>query len=120
MVEFGLTDRDKKMIVVIFKRYPQIEEVILFGSRALNRFKVASDIDFAVKGRDIFEIVGALMSDFEESDLIYQVDVVAYEGIESPELLEHIDRVGKLFYRKGRVEIPLGENMEVKDDRANE
>ncbi|VAW43307.1 hypothetical protein MNBD_CHLOROFLEXI01-3661 [hydrothermal vent metagenome] len=103
MVEFGLTDGDREMIVGIFKRYPQIEEVILFGSRALNKFKVASDIDFAVKGCDIVEIVGALTADFEESDLIYEVDVVAYGGIESPELLEHIDRVGKLFYRKDRV-----------------
>ena len=57
-----------------------------------------------MKGHDVFGIVGALIADFEESDLIYEVDVVAYEEIKSPELIEHIDRAGKLFYLKEQVE----------------
>ncbi len=95
---FGLTAVDKEIIVGIFKKYAQIDDVILFGSRVMNRHKVASDIDFAVKGGGISEIIGALRADFEESDLIYEVDVVAYDIITLPALREHIDRVGKLFY----------------------
>lgn len=98
MSTFGLTDADKNIIAAIFKKYPQIDDVILFGSRAMDRFKPASDIDFAVKGKDILEIIGTLSADFEESDLIYEVDVVAYDTITSPSLREHIDRVGKIFY----------------------
>ena len=95
---FGLTAVDQQIIVGIFKQHPRIDEVILFGSRAMNRFKATSDIDFAVKGIDVFEITGILVADFEESDLIYEVDVVAYDSITSPALREHIDRVGKQFY----------------------
>ena len=98
MFVYGLTNEDRKIIERIFRKYTQIDEVILFGSRAMNRHKTASDIDFAVKGDDILEIVGALSADFDESDLIYEVDVVAYDSITSPALREHIDRVGKLFY----------------------
>ena len=100
MAQFGLTAVDQQIITAIFDRYPRIDAAILFGSRAMNRFKPSSDIDFAVKGTDIFEIVGALNSDFDESDLIYEVDIVAYETITSSALREHIDRVGKLFYER--------------------
>jgi len=100
MSTFGLTAVDKQIIVGIFKQHPRIDEAILFGSRAMDRFKETSDIDFAVKGDDVFEIIGILTADFEESDLIYEVDVVAYDSITSPALREHIDRVGKRFYYK--------------------
>lgn len=98
MSGFGLTAVNKALITNIFKNYPQIDEVIVFGSRAMDRFKAASDIDFAIKGTDIFEIIGVLSADFEESDLIYEVDVVAYDTITSSSLRQHIDRVGKQFY----------------------
>lgn len=39
MVEFGLTDGDREMIVDIFNGYPQIEEAFLFGSRASKTYK---------------------------------------------------------------------------------
>lgn len=50
MSKFGLNDKEYKIINDIFKNYEQIEEVVIFGSRALNTFKTTSDIDFAIKG----------------------------------------------------------------------
>ena len=114
MLKFGLKDDATKIVLNIFKAYPQIEEVILFGSRALNTFKATSDIDFAIKGKNTHSILAALIDDFEESDLIYEVDVVDYERITSEKLIEHIDRHGVLFYRKGWVETTLGEYIEIK------
>jgi len=113
MSEYGLQDDDKQIILDILKTYPQIEEVILFGSRALNTFKATSDIDLAIKGKDTNSIVAALMADFEESDLIYQVDLVDYASISTEKLLEHIDQHGTVFYRKGWVEVRLGEVLEL-------
>jgi len=107
MSEYGLQDDDKKIILEILKTYPQIEEVVLFGSRALNTFKSTSDIDLAIKGKDTNSILAALMADFEESDLIYEVDLVDYASISTEKLLEHIDRYGTVFYRKGWVETTL-------------
>ncbi len=108
MLEYGLRDNDKQVILDILKSYPQIEEAILFGSRALNTFKATSDVDFAIKGKDIHTILAALIADFEESDLIYEVDLVDYAGISTEKLLEHIDRHGKVFYRKGWIETTIG------------
>jgi predicted nucleotidyltransferase len=113
MFEFGLQDDDKQIILDILKAYPQIEEVVLFGSRALNTFKATSDIDLAIKGKDIHSILAVLIADFEESDLIYEVDLVDYAGISTEKLFEHIDRHGKVFYRKGWVETTLGKVINI-------
>jgi type I restriction enzyme, S subunit len=114
MLEYGLQDDDKQTILDILTSYPQVEDVILFGSRALNTFKATSDIDLAIKGKDIHTILAALIADFEESDLIYEVDLVDYAGISTEKLLEHIDRHGKVFYRKEWVETTLGEVVNIK------
>jgi len=110
MSEYGLQDDDKQIILDILKTYPQIEEVVLFGSRALNTFKSTSDVDLAIKGKGTNSILAALMADFEESDLIYEVDLVDYASINTEKLLEHIDRHGKVFYRKGWVDTTLGQH----------
>jgi predicted nucleotidyltransferase len=45
---FGLTERDRITIERIFKKYPEITQVHLFGSRAKGTFKRGSDIDLAI------------------------------------------------------------------------
>ena len=109
MNRYGLSAEEQDDIDSIFKKYIEIEEVILFGSRAMNTFTTISDIDFAVKGKTVSSIIGALKSDFDSSSIIYEVDVVNYHNISSEALLEHIRKFGKVFYRKGLVETTLGE-----------
>lgn len=111
MNKYGLTENDSKIIDEILKKYTQIKEVIIFGSRAMNTFKASSDIDFAVKGEKISSVIGDIIADFEESDLIFEVDIVDYERISAEKLLEHINKYGKLYYRKGwdiAKNLPLG------------
>lgn len=50
---FGLTDSDLQSIVDVIKAYPQIDEALIFGSRALNTHKKGSDIDIALKGNRV-------------------------------------------------------------------
>jgi uncharacterized protein len=97
-----LDDRYLKMIMVIFRAYPQVELVVLYGSRAMKRHKPTSDIDLAVKGhrvdiRQIGEIKRRLE---EETHIPYFFDVIHYETIQNQHLKQHIDRVGKVVYRK--------------------
>lgn len=98
----GLLQRDIDDIVQAFRRFPEIDEAILFGSRAKGNYKPGSDVDIAIKGRDISRSCVAALSFFlnEESLLPYFFDIVHYEGITERELAQHIDRVGKLLYRK--------------------
>ncbi|MBN1968912.1 MAG: nucleotidyltransferase domain-containing protein [Candidatus Delongbacteria bacterium] len=100
MDRYGLTDFDNEIIKDIFKNYPNIKEVIVFGSRATGSFRKASDIDFAIKGDNISNIIGNLIADFEESDLIYRVDIVDYGRIKSENLLENVNNFGKIYYQK--------------------
>lgn len=98
---FGLTNRDLQSIVDVIKTYPQIDEAIIFGSRALNTYKKGSDIDIVLKGREIglmtSKISGILN---EESHLPYYCDVLDYDLIDNEDLRNHIDRVGQQIYKK--------------------
>jgi uncharacterized protein len=97
---FGLTDADLQFIIDVIKAYPQVDEAVIFGSRALNRHKNGSDVDIALKGKEIgliaFKISGILN---EESPLPYFFDVLDYHLIDNEDLKNHIDRVGKIIYK---------------------
>lgn len=95
---FGLTTRDIETIVDIFKKYPIIKKVNVFGSRAKGNFKKGSDIDLAIMNENVSEdVILKLKTDFEESSLPYRVDIVNYPTLTDSALKEHIDRVGKII-----------------------
>lgn len=103
MENFGISPKSFALIVEVLKRYNEVESAIIFGSRAKGNFQNGSDIDIALVGKTLTsEIVFDITSILNERIPIpYRVDVVNYNSITSNELKEHIDRVGKEFYRKG-------------------
>ena len=100
MRDSGLTDVDLKKIHSVLQKFPEIEQALLFGSRAKGNHKNGSDVDLALKGADLtFETttrVSYLLN--EETMMPYSFDVVKIETITSPELVEHINRVGICIY----------------------
>jgi len=76
--------------------HKEICDIIIFGPRAKGNFKKGSDIDLAIKGKNIsFELVAGLKTIFNQKMLIpYHVDLVHYESISNNDLINHIDRVG--------------------------
>lgn len=50
MSSFGITETSYRLLMGTFSNYPEIEEVIIFGSRAKGTCKKGSDIDLAIKG----------------------------------------------------------------------
>lgn len=84
----------------MFKNYEQIEQVILYGSRAKGNHRPGSDIDLTLLGNietaDLFKIETAL----DDLLLVYKIDVSIFQTIENEDLLEHIQRVGIEFYSK--------------------
>ncbi len=98
---FGFSKEQWNAILVIFKKYPELEEVFLFGSRAKGSYKVGSDVDLAVKGKDfsISTLLG-IQSDFEDSTLPYFFDILDIKTIASKELLQHIREYGIRIYEK--------------------
>lgn len=97
---FGLLERDIQSIVQAVSEFPEIQEVVVFGSRAKNNFQKGSDVDLALKGKHINEkLVNRLRFQLnEELPLPYFFDVLDYKEIKNTQLREHIDRVGKCIY----------------------
>jgi predicted nucleotidyltransferase len=50
--KIALRDQDIAVIVRIFRRFPCVREVRLFGSRATGHSRRASDIDLAISAPD--------------------------------------------------------------------
>lgn len=79
----GLKDRDIENIIRASRELPEIEEVILFGSRAKGIQKNGSDVDLAIKGRNVTDKTTKRFSTKlnEELPLPYFIDIVHYETI---------------------------------------
>ncbi len=115
MNEFGITEKSYGLILQAFLKYADIEEVLVFGSRAMGNYKTGSDIDFAIKGKNANNKVAWDVSGYlnEVLPIPYYIDVVCYEALSNPELKEHIDRHGKLCYSRQAI---LPTTQEVKKD----
>ena len=94
---FGLKDSTLAIIIREIQKFPQIQEAIVFGSRAKETSTPGSDIDIAVKGSDISSrTVDKLCRILNnEAPIPHHVDIVHYENITNHSLREHIDRTGK-------------------------
>ncbi len=99
-MKFGLSQRDIGEILKTFRLFAEIDQAVLFGSRAKGNYKPGSDVDIAIKGKGITHSCVARLSAIlnEESPLPYYFDIVHFEQITEPELVQHIERVGQVIY----------------------
>jgi predicted nucleotidyltransferase len=95
----GLSDITQKQLILLFKKFPKIKKVILYGSRAKGNFKTGSDIDLTVDAPDmtLSELL-EIENDLDDLLLPYKIDLSLLHHIDNPALLEHIERIGKIFY----------------------
>lgn len=96
----GLSEEDVQSICKGLGLFPKVSEAILYGSRAKGNYRPGSDIDLTLKGnelshQDLLNIELAL----DDLLLPYKIDLSLHRQIDNPQLIEHIDRVGKLFYK---------------------
>lgn len=104
---FGLTDIDLAEITSVLRQFPEVNQAVVFGSRAKATHKAGSDVDIALLGQDIsfstiVRISGILN---EETNMPYHFDVVDYYTISNQELVAHIDRVGVIIYEKQQIQV---------------
>lgn len=86
------------MFCGVFRRYPGIWRVKLFGSRAKGTHTAHSDVDLALWG-DVDPLrAEAIASELDDLPLPYRYDVLAFESIKLDALREHIERLGVLLY----------------------
>ncbi|MCD8512140.1 MAG: nucleotidyltransferase domain-containing protein [Nitrincola sp.] len=98
----GLTARDLELIVQAAERRPEIEHLILFGSRAKGNYRKGSDVDLAVQGAGVtYDSITTLAEQLNEvAPLPYMFDVLDYNTLAEPALKAHIDRVGIEIYTR--------------------
>jgi predicted nucleotidyltransferase len=102
-VKYGLSDRTLATLDSIFKKYSGVRQAVIYGSRAKGNYRDGSDIDITLKtdGSFTFTELLRISGDFDDSDMPYLVDVSLYHELSNPDLIEHIDRVGKILFTRG-------------------
>jgi len=99
--EFGLPDTTLATVRAILAAEPKVETAIVYGSRAKGNYKPGSDIDLTLTGTDLdYSALASLAGELDESSIPYKVDLSILDRISNPSLVEHIQRVGKVFYRR--------------------
>jgi type I restriction enzyme S subunit len=95
----GLDQRAISKIIDVFRLFPEIDEAILYGSRAMGNFKPNSDIDLTLKGKNLnLSIQQKIETKLDDLLLPYKIDLSIFHQIQNQDLIEHIFRVGKKFY----------------------
>ncbi len=81
--------------------FPAIETATLYGSRALGRHRPGSDIDLTLAGAGLDGgTLARLDAALDDLLLPWRFDLSLQSCLQSPELIEHIQRVGQLFYSR--------------------
>ena len=97
----GLTDETVAQIHEVLARCPEVEKAVLYGSRAKGNYKPGSDVDLTLLGNGVTpKILGQIQDELEDGSLPYRFDVSIFSQIEQADLIEHIRRVGVVFYEK--------------------
>ncbi|MEO8209426.1 MAG: nucleotidyltransferase domain-containing protein [bacterium] len=100
-MEFGLKENIIEQINSVFEKFPQIEEVVIYGSRAKGNYREGSDIDFTLKGKNLsHKLLNSISLKLDELFLPYVIDISNFNKISNGNLIEHINRVGKVFYEE--------------------
>lgn len=97
---FGLSDILQEKLCSVFRKYHCIDEVVIYGSRALGTNRENSDIDITLKGTIPFDKLLNIEIEIDDLMIPYKVDLSVYNAIQNKELIDHINRVGKIFFRK--------------------
>lgn len=94
-----LRQKDLAALRNAFRRFPSVEEVRLFGSRATGNARRASDVDLAIFAPRATSTEWAeLCETLEKAPLIYELDLVRAAGTTSERLKDKIEREGIAIY----------------------
>jgi predicted nucleotidyltransferase len=100
---YGLKPDTIAKINGIMAAHPEIEQAILYGSRAKGNYREGSDIDLCLVVETL-TLTQLLKIENELDDLLlpYKIDLSLFHALDSTTLVEHVHRVGVVFYEKRR------------------
>ena len=107
---FGLDTDTIRNIKDCLAKIPQIQKVLLYGSRAKGNYKNGSDIDLTLIGKNLNpdDSIYPLKEELDKLYLPYTFDISILSKLDKLEFINHILKVGKTFYQKETNELPAG------------
>ena len=97
----GLPEATVARIHGVLARFGDVEKAVLYGSRAKGNYRAGSDIDLTLYGPSLnFDRLGTIADALDDLLLPYTIDLSIFEQLENPDLREHIERVGVVFYER--------------------
>ena len=104
-VRFGLKESTIKKMCDLFSQYPEIQKVVIYGSRAKGNYKPGSDIDLTLYGSDLTPRLCATIAEALDDLLLpYSIDLSVFAMLKHPELEAHIQRVGVVFFERSALQ----------------
>jgi predicted nucleotidyltransferase len=102
---FGLSQKNVDRLSGVFAKYPLIDHIDIFGSRAKGTFRSGSDIDLAVytKGGDDPQFSN-LWLDVDALPIAFKIDLVDMNRLQNEKLAASIKRDGVRFYPLSRTQ----------------
>lgn len=98
-MKFGLKENIIEQINSVFEKFPEVQEVFIYGSRAKGNFKDSSDIDLTIKGKNLNHyLLNSLSLELDNLLLPYMFDISDFDKINNADLIDHINRIGKKIY----------------------
>jgi len=95
----GLSQRIVDSLLETFSRYPKVERVIIYGSRARGDYRPGSDIDLAVIAPKMrFDEFSRLWNEVDELPIAFNIDLLHLDTLENQALKEAIEASGKAIY----------------------
>ncbi|MDX2130385.1 MAG: nucleotidyltransferase domain-containing protein [Chloroherpetonaceae bacterium] len=104
---YGLSEETVGKMTCVFTQFPEIEQVIIYGSRAKGTHREGSDIDITLIGNEVTEAIRSkVWLALDDLNMPYMIDLSVFNSLTSQSLIDHITRVGKsLYQRTGAKEI---------------
>lgn len=98
-MRFGLRDEVVASIITILRQHDEVEDALIYGSRALGNFKANSDIDISLKGAGVnLQTLANVSNQLDDLLLPVTFDLSVFRTIKNPGLIDHINRVGVSLY----------------------
>ena len=104
-MSFGLSQKTISQLKSVFKKYPELTQVKIYGSRVKGHYRRGSDIDLAFFSESEEDLSPNISWELDDLPTPYLFDLVNYNTLNDSPLKEEIDKHGKVLYRKS-TEIP--------------
>lgn len=96
---FGLEKTFYDQLINIVKRFPKVNKILIYGSRANNTAKPWSDFDLAVFAPDMSDQEFALLwNELMDVPLVFKLDIVHWDRLGDAKFKEKILKESQNFF----------------------